>query len=93
MNKTKDIAKNSLTDGVKTPVGVMYAVENPDQINFPGISVYLKQRKDEPAIELGNFTFDQIEKQLKTHIYSNVFDYDAEPVTTALNLNKIKEEE
>ena len=85
-----DVTNGTLSDGIKTPFGTLYAVENPDP-NFPGISFFLKQDNWNSAEEILCVEGGTIHaKELRALIYQKVFDFDAEPKTINFNLDKPK---
>lgn len=90
MNTRMDVANGALSDGVKTPFGTLYAVENPDP-NFPGISIFLKQDDWDSAEEILCVEGGTIHaKELRALVYPEVFDFDADPEAIGFNLNKPK---
>ena len=77
MNKPINVSMNNLKDGIETPLGTLCAVENPNKVTFPGISIFIQEDKDEPASLLA--TVECCDGQLRVLSYPMVHDYDAEP--------------
>ena len=86
MNTRMDVINNTLSDGIKTPFGTLYAVENPDP-NFPGVSIFLKQDGWSSAEEILCVESGAMHaKELRALVYQNVFDFDEEPEVIDFNL-------